>query len=859
MFDQGSEIIRADFHLHTRKDKEFKYAGEEHSFVSEYVEALYAQHIRIGVITNHNKFDFGEYKALRSCARKREIFILPGVELSVKEGASGLHTLIVFDPETWLSNGDDDINHFLDSAFIGISNRENANTRCRCDLPAMIDLLDGFGKDYFVVFAHVDQKNGLFEECSNGMLTSLASEHKLSRRVRGLQKVRNYARFKSVPSYWNQHLAMVEGSDPKALSDIGKEGSCCYIKIGDYSFGAVKYALEDYTNRVFSTSPVIRHGYIKSISFEGGRLSGQRISFSASLNTVIGIRGSGKSSLLEVVRYALSLFPSQDADYKNDLVKHVLGDGGKISMTVIDEHGIEYHIERIYGERPVVLTAEGKVLPIAPNAILKNPLYFGQKDLSMSKPGYEFELLNKLVGGRINKQEEKLEQIVSSLQITLRQYAGIRALPERIRELEDKDKEYDHKLQVFKDRGITERLAKQTAYRMDIAKLSTIIKSLTTVIDSFQVFVDKYDTSGVQLEGYQSKFNEAIFCRANELIQSINAHVAMMVEQSRAIESDKTIIEGLLQNLQDANNELREEFAQIKREIADDTIDLDGFEKYQAEQLSCRASIEQERRRLGSMENIKQALAEGFHERNKLLQQTFLAYQEEINSINCGQSELEIRIEFKGDKRLFITQLKNAFKGTRLTDAKYQQIAKEFSDMPAIIEDYYLNDGKKLKEQISEREFAAIAERIEADYESLIENQCPDMVHIYYHGKELGKHSMGQRASALMLFILSQDDNEIIIIDQPEDDLDNQVVYTEFIKTLKQKKTGIQFIFATHNANIPVLGDTERLIAAQYTDSNIGLTTGNIDTPLLQRKIVEIMEGGFEAFQRRNAIYTSWR
>ena len=311
--------------------------------------------------------------------------------------------------------------------------------------------------------------------------------------------------------------------------------------------------------------------------------------------------------------------------------------------------------------------------------------------------------------------------------------------------------------------------------------------------------------------------------------------------------------------MQDANNELREEFAQIKREIADDTIDLDGFERYQAEQLSCRASIEQERRRLGSMENIKQALAEGFHERNKLLQQTFLAYQEEINSINCGQSELEIRIEFKGDKRLFITQLKNAFKGTRLTDAKYQQIAKEFSDMPAIIEDYYLNDGKKLKEQISEREFAAIAERIEADYESLIENQCPDMVHIYYHGKELGKHSMGQRASALMLFILSQDDNEIIIIDQPEDDLDNQVVYTEFIKTLKQKKTGIQFIFATHNANIPVLGDTERLIAAQYTDSNIGLTTGNIDTPLLQRKIVEIMEGGFEAFQRRNAIYTSWR
>ncbi|MDY5778892.1 MAG: hypothetical protein SPK04_02880 [Succinivibrionaceae bacterium] len=84
MFEQGLEWIRADFHLHTRKDKEFRYSGEDNSFVKEYIDKLFSEKITIGVITNHNKFDEGEYKALRKAGNKRNILILPGVELSVK-------------------------------------------------------------------------------------------------------------------------------------------------------------------------------------------------------------------------------------------------------------------------------------------------------------------------------------------------------------------------------------------------------------------------------------------------------------------------------------------------------------------------------------------------------------------------------------------------------------------------------------------------------------------------------------------------------------------------------------------------------------------------------------------------------
>ena len=64
MFETGLEFLRADFHLHTRKDKEFTYNGEPNDFIKSYVLALKQANISVGVITNHNKFDKDEYKAL---------------------------------------------------------------------------------------------------------------------------------------------------------------------------------------------------------------------------------------------------------------------------------------------------------------------------------------------------------------------------------------------------------------------------------------------------------------------------------------------------------------------------------------------------------------------------------------------------------------------------------------------------------------------------------------------------------------------------------------------------------------------------------------------------------------------------
>ena len=126
--------------------------------------------IRLGVITNHNKFDAGEFNALRKTAKNRDICLLPGVELSVNDGSNGVHTLIVFSDQ-WLENGNDYISPFITTMFPGKAELEYQNENGRSDKNILqaVEELEKTGRDYFLVFAHVEQRSGLWSEMGGGM------------------------------------------------------------------------------------------------------------------------------------------------------------------------------------------------------------------------------------------------------------------------------------------------------------------------------------------------------------------------------------------------------------------------------------------------------------------------------------------------------------------------------------------------------------------------------------------------------------------------------------------------------------------------------------------------------------------
>jgi predicted ATPase len=105
-------------------------------------------------------------------------------------------------------------------------------------------------------------------------------------------------------------------------------------------------------------------------------------------------------------------------------------------------------------------------------------------------------------------------------------------------------------------------------------------------------------------------------------------------------------------------------------------------------------------------------------------------------------------------------------------------------------------------------------------------NKCT----ITYRGTEPAHYSLGLWESALILFVLGQREHDMIIIDQPEDDLDNQTIYEDVIKFSRELKPSGQFVFATHNPNIPVLGDAEQIYGCSFVDGRINIESGGLDT-----------------------------
>lgn len=123
--------------------------------------------------------------------------------------------------------------------------------------------------------------------------------------------------------------------------------------------------------------------------------------------------------------------------------------------------------------------------------------------------------------------------------------------------------------------------------------------------------------------------------------------------------------------------------------------------------------------------------------------------------------------------------------------------------------------------------------------------------------------SAGQKATAVLLLLLLESETPLVV-DQPEDDLDNRFITESVVPIIRQEKRGRQFVFSTHNANIPVLGDAELILglaAVGGTEEEEGCVRvsekhmGSIDCGPVRELVEEILEGGKAAFETRRSKY----
>ncbi len=857
-FSNGSIWVRFDCHLHTRADKEFKYSENENEYITKYIEKLKAEEIEVGIITNHNKFDIEEYKALKKKANKENIFILPGVELSVNDGSNGIHCLIVFNPDEWLENGNNYISQFIIESFAGKANYENENGRSNDNLITTIEKLNKYNKDYFIILAHVEQRSGFFEELDGGRIQEF-SKHKLFRKnILAFQKVTKYDL-----SVWNQWFdnelpAFVEGSDPKKIDEIGK-GEKSYIKIGDYNFEAVKFALQDKDFRVKKEKPIIENGYIKSISFDGSscKLDGQTIEFSSSMNNLVGVRGAGKSSIIEAIRYGLDLpfgNNSIDISYKNELVKQLLGSAGKITIKIKNSDGKEFTVDRVFNHA-LEIKLDGELKNLNTSLILKKPLYFGQKDLSNYRDDFENDLISKLIGDKTKDIEQKIETKKQEIRIQLENIKKYDNLENKKEEVNQKIEELNLKIEEFKKHNIEEKLKKQIEFDKDNSNFTNIIKDLQDFRNDVNSFLSSYEDGKFfdNLKNYQSTENQDIFKELYKIIDISKQNFLDISNQLKQLLDSFKNINSVNISFKDKYKAFKDEFLRIQREInlpnnlrADDFI---NYTKMLNSQKLMKNEIEKSfEKKLDNDNNLKKLLSE----LNELYREEFKIIDEEVQKINESQESISIKSEFKANKNEFDKFLRNIFGGSGLMKNDYDMLTSNYVDPIAIYEDFenISLGGNKL---------LLFRERFKDSLASMLTYKVPNKIDIFYNGKELAKHSLGQRASALIIFILTQKDNDVIIIDQPEDDLDNQTIYKEVIKELIKLKSKTQFIFATHNANIPVLGDCEQIVVCDYEEKKINIEMGSIDNHNIQQKIINIMEGGKDAFNKRREIYNLWK
>jgi DNA repair exonuclease SbcCD ATPase subunit len=127
-----------------------------------------------------------------------------------------------------------------------------------------------------------------------------------------------------------------------------------------------------------------------------------------------------------------------------------------------------------------------------------------------------------------------------------------------------------------------------------------------------------------------------------------------------------------------------------------------------------------------------------------------------------------------------------------------------------------------------------------------------------YAGQEIGQLSPGERGLLLLVFYLLVDKDDIpIVIDQPEENLDNQTIYKVLVKCIKRAKERRQVIMVTHNPNLAVVCDAEQIVYASCdkTASRFDYEAGAIERPEIKDRVVQILEGTEPAFKNRQSKY----
>jgi hypothetical protein len=411
------------------------------------------------------------------------------------------------------------------------------------------------------------------------------------------------------------------------------------------------------------------------------------------MNNLIGIRGSGKSCVLETIRYVLDIpfgTRSHDIDYKNDVVDHFLGSGGRVTLYLRDCHNKQFKIERVNGQRCMVYDQDIHVPDLNICSNILNVLYFGQKDLSrIGEDGFSVKFFENHVAD-IRSEKNKKEQQIRKL---IREQKNLSDLSASKPELLEQKATVEQQLKVFKEKKVDEALSKQVSYEKDIRIIQNVLDKESTFNQKFDKTIESYPLFE-EFEAHESKFNDELFTEIKDCLVEYKAYSSQLSTVSSKLLEKRTQLELLKNKLSETYNSLTEEFAEVKREIKLPNLKADDYSTL-TEKLD---RLEIELKEIDENESVhaklKIELGKLLNDLQQLWHEEYVAFSKAIEEMNSQELPIEVKITFKGDKDTYLEHIKEILAGTGLRQARISKLVNAYIDPIELFIAMQSNDSK---------------------------------------------------------------------------------------------------------------------------------------------------------------------
>lgn len=902
----GLKFCAGDLHVHTPASKCFRGTVTPEAYVAQAIDAG----MRAIAITDHNTGDWID--RIKSAAAGTTLTVFPGVEISV---APGVHILAIF-PE---DRGTAHVTDLL--ARLGVradARGEQEALVTEHGVQRVISIIRS--ENALPVLAHIDDYKGAWRELRNSGQT--------------LVQLWNAAEFAAVevigddlppeigsepfthrPAYyWASDNPHPQDGTKHSHLGIGTRSSLFKLE-EPITWEGLRLCFHDPAVRIRRRQPdtpiQIQHPVISRVKVQGGFLDGLDLTLNPNLNCIIGGRGTGKSTLLEVVRHAFGVEAKTDANRRQatGILSHAFPAGSQITVECVMGDGTPYRIVRTSNRPAEVYRGDnGTPLNMAPTDLIPIQAY-GQKEIYeiAQDPHFQLQLIDHYVADAIRTLQEEERDLLGRLE---RSATSILQLQESIARADDKLAGVDlirEELRRMSEMEFVARLEEKNAYdreqrlftRLDarVEKLRAGLATLQEQQQSDRQIVTAGVADGLPnraLLDAQQVALDALFAEFDAQVQAIAARIndrwgageAQRSEWRQAYARQDNVYQTLLREFQDGGGALQpERYVQLQQRLAGlEELAIQTNRERQQFQQHWKTRSEQLARLRAVRRRQYEVRCEKATELTRKLNNTVRVtihpqgnrtkYQEYLTTLVAGlgvrgatleqlakrpaehpEREAERPVPYQGGTRHLIPEIPAFRDPSELAQAIRQEKTR--------------SEGS---ESLLEAVFGSISEPMRRNLTRLDDKQLfeleifavPDLPIIELQVgsgqlgyRELSALSVGQKCTALLSIVLLES-SATLLVDQPEDDLDNQFIFDQIVETLRREKERRQFLIATHNANIPVSGDAELIVVVQADNQRGAIVergVGSIDALPIKQAVERILEGGERAFQIRREKY----